>query len=583
MTAEKLKAALVAAGMGVLAMGPGLAPEQAHAQDFERRLPKQPPNQPPPEVPAPPPETTGADDATQILPVLRGLVFVDGTGGLQPAGIAADAVGNGVEVRGLPLLSNPGFDAAVRPYIGRPLTRGDLNAIVRIVQNTYRTGEHPFVDVGAPPQNVQSGVVQIVVTEYRVGAIEVTGNRHFSTPLIKGMSDLKTGDVLTLPRLRTALDDYNQNPFLTVDGVVRPGQDTGTTDLVLQAKDRLPVRIYGGYDNQGVPTLGRDEWFVGFNWGNVLGTGQILSYQYTRSFEGAYTSHSASDVIPLSPNDRLIFFGAYSTQKPDFSELFSSTGHSSQVSGRFVHNMRGPGTVRTSIQLGMDYKRADSNLEFLGFRLLDTAVEVFQFPVIFTGTIDDRHGQTVLENQTVISPGGLTNHNTDADLQQLVPYAKATYAYDRISITRTTYFPHGINWVVRGMAQFATSNLPYSEQLSAGGLGSVRGYDPNAALGSEGVLLKTELNSPAFHLIASSGDFADQIQFGVFVDYGKVWQRRRLPDSPKNAELASVGGKVHYTLGRYLDLEVDLGRQLEKAPFAKDKDTRLAMVATVGF
>jgi len=314
----------------------------------------------------------------------------------------------------------------------------------------------------------------------------------------------------------------------------------------------------------------------------VLGTGQVLSYQFTRSFKGNYTSHSASDVIPITPDDRLMIFGAYAIQKPDFSDLFDSEGHSGQVSARFVHNLRGPGTVRSSIQVGVDYKRANSNLEFLGFRLLDTAMEVFQFPMIFTGTIDDRHGQTVLENQTVISPGGITAHNTDADLQQLVPYGKATYAYDRISVTRTTYFPHGINWVVRGMAQFATSNLPYSEQLSAGGLGSVRGYDPNAALGSEGVLAKTELNSPAFHLIGSSGEFADQLQFGVFFDYGKVWQRRRLPDSPKNAELASVGAKVHYTLGRYLDLEVDLGHQLKKAPFQDDKDTRLAVVATIG-
>lgn len=578
-----LRKALVAAGVGTLSLVSGLGFERAQAQDFERRLPKQPPNQPVPEVPAPPPEAATADDATQILPVLRGLVFVNGTGALQPAGIAAEGAANGVDVRQLPLLGTPAFDAAVRPYLGRPLTRGDLNAIVRIVQNTYRTGEHPFVDVGAPPQNVQSGVLQIVVTEYRVGAIEVTGNKHFSTRLIQGMSDLKSGETLTLPRLRQALDDYNQNPFLTVDGVVRPGQATGTTDLVLEAHDRLPVRVYGGYDNQGVPTLGRDEWFAGFNWGNVLGTGQILSYQFTRSFTGDYTSHSASDVIPITPNDKLMIFGAYAIQKPEFSDLFNSEGHSGQVSGRFIHNMRGPGTVRTSIQVGIDYKRANSNLEFLGFRLLDTAVEVFQIPVIFTGTIDDRHGQTVLENQTVISPGNVTGHNTDADLQQLVPYAKATYAYDRISITRTTYFPYGINWVVRGMAQFATSNLPFSEQLSAGGLGSVRGYDPNAALGSQGVLAKTELNSPAFHLISSSGQFADQIQFGVFFDYGNVWQHRRLPDSPKNAELASVGAKVHYTLGRYLDVEADLGHQLMKAPFQTNKDTRLAVVATVGF
>lgn len=574
--------AALLAGVAVLT-GAALLPATAAAQDFERRLPKAPPLPATPEVPVPPETPPPPADATPILPLLRGLVFVDGPGALQPAGIAPEGAESGISVRGLPLLAGPAFDAAVRPYLGRPLTRADLDAVVRIVQDTYRATEHPFVDVSVPPQNVQSGVVQVVVTEYRVGAIEVTGNRHFSTRLIRGMSDLDPGEVLTLPRLREALDDYNQNSFLTVDGVLRPGRGTGTTDLVLEAHDRLPLRVYGGYDNQGVATLGRDEWFVGFNWGNVLGTGQILSYQFTRSFEGRYTSHSASDVIPLSPNDKLLVFGAYATQKPKIADLFDSKGHSGQVSARFVHDLPRSGALRSSMQLGIDYKRADNNLEFLGFRVLDTAVEVFQFPVVFTGTVDDRLGQTVIENQMVFSPGGVTRYNHDADLQQLVPYAKATYAYDRISVTRTTWLPYRMSWVLRGMAQFATSNLPYSEQLAAGGLGSVRGYDPNTALGSEGFLLKTELNAPAFSVISGSGALTDQMQLGLFVDYGKVWQQRRLPDSPKNAELVSVGGKAHYTLGRYLDLEVDLGHQLQKAPFARDRDTRLAVMATVGF
>lgn len=570
--------ALTASALLALAL-----PTLAVAQDFERRLPQTPPTPGAPQVPVPPQAAPLPADGTTLVPVLRGLVFVNGPGAVQPAGIAPESLGQGIAVRGLPLLSGPAFDAAVRPYLGRPLTRADLDALVRTVQDTYRAGEHPFVDVSVPPQNVQSGVVQVVVTEYRVGAIEVTGNRHFSTRLIRGMSDLEPGEVLTLPRLREALDDYNRNSFLTVDGVLRPGQGTGTTDLVLEAHDRLPLRVYGGYDNQGVATLGRDEWFVGFNWGNVLGTGQILSYQFTRSFEGRYTSHSASDVIPISPADKLLIFGAYATQKPRIAELFDSKGHSGQVSARFVHDLRGRGALKTSIQLGIDYKRADSNLEFLGFRVLDTAVEVFQLPIVFTASLDDRLGQTVIENQMVFSPGGVTAHNHDADLQQLVPYAKSTYAYDRISVTRTTWLPGRMSWVLRGMAQIATSNLPYSEQLAAGGLGSVRGYDPNTALGSEGFLLKTELNAPSFSVISGSGTFQDQMQLGLFVDYGKVWQRRRLPDSPKNAELVSVGGKVHYTLGRYLDLEVDLGHQLQKAPFARDRDTRLAVTATVGF
>ncbi|WP_204310334.1 POTRA domain-containing protein, partial [Enterobacter cloacae] len=65
-------------------------------------------------------------------------------------------------------------------YLGRPLTRAGLNAIARLVRDAYRAAEQPFLEVSVPPQNVQSGVVQFVVTPYRVGEIRVTGNKHFS-------------------------------------------------------------------------------------------------------------------------------------------------------------------------------------------------------------------------------------------------------------------------------------------------------------------------------------------------------------------------------------------------------------------
>ncbi|MGK6354676.1 ShlB/FhaC/HecB family hemolysin secretion/activation protein [Sphingomonas sp. DT-207] len=574
--------AVVRASLLALALLGAFASQGANAQDFERRLPKPPPQPPMPEVAVPPEAPPPAQDATQLVPELKGLVFVNGPGAVQPEGVAPESVAGGIDTRAAPLIATTGASDQLRAYLGRPLTRGDLNTITRLVQEAYRAAERPFVDVSVPPQKVQSGVIQIVVTEYRVGEINVTGNRHFSTDLIRGMGDLEPGDPLTLPRLRKALDGYNRNPFLTVNSIVQPGDTTGTTDVVLEAKDRFPLRVYGGYDNQGVETLGRDEWFVGFNWGNVLGTGQILSYQYTRSFEGRYASHSVSDVIPLSPDDRILLFGAYATQKPFLSSVFDSEGHSAQISGRFVSDLPMPLGVKSSIQFGVDYKRTDNNLEFLGFRLLDTAVEVFQFPLIFTATIEDRLGQTILENQFVLSPGNITKYNKDEYMRLLVPFSDASYGYDRASITRVTRLPHNFSWIVRGMVQFATGNLPYSEQLAAGGIGSVRGYDPNTALGSEGVMLKTEIDAPAFSVLSKSGQFADQLQLGIFLDYANLWQQRRLPDSPRNADLASIGASLHYTVGRYLDVELELGHQLMHAPFQPDRKTRLAVTVTVG-
>lgn len=548
-------------------------------------VPKLPPQPPVPALEAPPQTDDPASDGAVLAPQLNGLMFVNGLAAVQPDGVDAARLAGGVAAPGLPLLSGEDFVARVRPYLGRPLTRADLDAITRLVRERYRVAAQPFVEVSVPPQNVQTGVVQIVVTEYRVGEVRVSGAEHFSPDLIRRMADLETGDALSLPRLRNALDNANQNPFLTVSAVVEPGAETGVTDVVLNADDRQAIRAYAGYDNQGVRTLGRDEWNIGFNLGNVFGAGHILSYQYTRSFSGRYVSHSASDVIPVRGGDRILVFGAYAVQRPDIGFLFASEGHSSQASIRYARRLAGGSpSMSQSLQFGFDFKQADSNLEFLGFRVLDTSVEIAQFPLVYNVTLTDRWGQSDVENLLVLSPGDLTDDNTDEALQLLVPFAKARYAYDRISLTRTTFLPRGGTWIARGMAQISTGNLPYSEQVGAGGIGSVRGYDTNTLLGSEGVLFSQELRTPAFDMAKLFGSRAPgQIQLGVFWDYAYLRQNEAFPDLPNGTTLSSIGANLHYTAGRYFNVQFEVGSQLKAAPFTTAHDTRVAVVLTAGF
>lgn len=556
----------------------------ALAQDFDRVAPQAPEARELPALPPPPPDPPLSQDRTVLIPQLRAVLFVGDAASLETE-IAPGILPGGIGAPGLPPLETAGFRARIMPFVGQSLTRANLDAISRLAQRAYRDSDRPFVHVSVPPQNVQGGILRILVTEYRIGEISVAGNRFFSSGQILAMGDLDSGEALTLPRLRKALDDYNQNPFLTVSAVTQPGSETGLTDIVLQATDRRPVRVYAGIDNQGVPTLGRWEWYVGFNWGNVFGTGQLLSYQFTRSFEGKYESHSLTDIIPIDADNRLILFGAYATQEPFIADIFDTRGHSGQISGRLAHDLPYSTGYQHSLQIGIDYKRADSNLEFLGLRILDTAVEIFQFPVVYTARIPDGRGITVVENLLVISPGDITGRNTDADIASLVPGAEATYVYDRLSVTRTTNLPEGMSWIVRAMAQVATGNLPYSEQLGAGGLGSVRGYDTNTALGSEGVLLSAEWRSPAFSPLSQMGvtGLADQLQLGLFVDYAWVRQPTRIPDRPRSEELASLGVGLNYSAGRYLDIELSVGTQLIRPTFARDRETRAQLVATISF
>jgi hemolysin activation/secretion protein len=198
----------------------------------------------------------------------------------------------------------------------------------------------------------------------------------------------------------------------------------------------------------------------------------------------------------------------------------------------------------------------------------------------------DSLGQTTLSNDLVFSPGGLSDKNTDAAFETLVPGAKAEYVYDRLSVTRTTRLPRNIAWVLRGSVQVASGNLPNSEQMGGGGAGSARGYYSDTAVGSTGVILNTELRLAPFSpsaLVSKAPAFQDTLQVGAFYDFVDVQQPDQVPGASPPARLESVGVLLNYSAGRNVDLSIDGGLQLRRGPNETKKGGVVAMSLTVSF
>jgi hemolysin activation/secretion protein len=571
---------------------PVLAPVPARAQAYQRIAPRVPVPAAPPEV-APPAAPKPAPSSNQvILPALKGLVFLPAASALRPAGLPPGSAGpRFIAAPGLALLAKPGFTREITPFIGRSLTFADLQAITRLTSAWYRRHGRPFVSVTVPPQNVSTGIVQIVVTEYRVGTVTVSGNRWFSSALLRSESGLVPGHTLTLPGVQTDLDWLNANPFRTVNAMFEPGGAPGTTDVVLATKDRLPLHLYAAYDNAGVPSLGLGEWSIGGTWGNLGGLDQLLSYQFTRSVSGAYSAHALSWSIPLPWRDRLLIFGSYAFETPDIGSDFTEPGRTGQASLRYVHDLPRlalPGglALTEDVQLGYDFKTTNNNLEFGGVSVFTGQAEIDQFPLIYDATLTDPYGQTSFQNQIVPSPGGMTGANNDQAFQTLVPGASANYVYDRMGLTRATFLPAGFSWVGRVLAQVSNRNLLYSEELGAGGPGSVRGYYTDTALGSQGVLLSNEIRGPAFSLaglLHHAAPVHDQEQAGIFWDYALVSQVQPVPDAVNKANLSSVGVALHAALDRYANLSLDLGWQLVPAPGTDKRGVFGDVAVVVGY
>lgn len=571
-------------------------PALAHAQAYERTAPHSPPTLPAPSLAPPAPDDAPAGGSQAVLvPELKGLVFVDNSQSVVRTGIPDTQTG--IHQQGLPSLASPEFATKMSSFLGQKLTFASLNELVLVTQNWYRAHGMPFLSVSVPPQNISNGIVQVVVTQYRVGSVRVAGNRWFSTGLIRRESGLSSGQTLDLAAVQADMSWLNANDFRTVDAIFSPGAKQGTTNVTLQTKDRFPLYIYATYDNQGVPTLGRREWGVGAVWGNAFNRDQVLSYQFTRSATGQYNAHSANWTIPLPWRDKIVFFGSYATERPDLGAAgayFSESGHSGQASFRYVHNLPlvqlSPFiSLISDIQVGYDFKTSNNNLEFGGTKVFNGTAEVDQFPIILDATETDSYGQAVFQDELDLSPGDLTGSNNNAAFQNLVPGASASYYVNQIGLTRTTFLPGNFSWTSRILGQFTNHNQMYSNQLALGGMQSVRGYDTDTALGSEGIVTQNEIRTPAFSLIGLT-KFKSHIipndaeQLGVFFDYGHVSQVRPISGDINAADLSSVGLDLHTTMGRYVTLAWDVGWRLRDSPINGGKGKAFADVSmNIGF
>lgn len=570
-------------------------PSLALAQAYQRIAPHQLPAPPVPSLQLPPSAPTPVNASQNVLlPALKGLVFLGSNQLLTPTGQPDSQTG--IHQQGLPNLP-PDFTSQMAGFLGRPVTLASLDNISQATQDWYRAHGQPFLYVSIPPQNITNGIVQVVVTQYRVGSVRVVGNRWFSAGLIKHESGLTRGQTLGISAVRADMRWLNENSFRTVNAVFSPGVEQGESVVTLQTQDRLPLYVYGTYDNQGVSSLGRGEWGVGAIWGNAFGRDQTLSYQFTRSETGRYNAHSVSWLAPLPWRDKILVFGSYSTETPKISGgdgYFNQTGHSYQASARYVHDLPmlqiTPQISLTSdIQVGYDFKNSNNNLEFGGVSVFKQNADVDQFPIILDATENDEIGQTVFQNNLSLSPGGLTGSNNNAAFKRLVPGSCASYYVEQVGLTRTTFLPKNFSWISRVLGQVANHNLMYSEQLALGGMDSIRGYSTDTALGSEGVITQNEIRTPPVSLMQLVGFKSsvipqDEEQFGVFFDYGHISQVLPISGAINAADLSSGGLNLHTTLSHNATLTWDLGWRLRNAPNGSGQGHAFGDVSlTVGF
>jgi hemolysin activation/secretion protein len=131
--------------------------------------------------------------------------------------------------------------------------------------------------------------------------------------------------------------------------------------------------------------------------------------------------------------------------------------------------------------------------------------------------------------------------------------ARPNFIHINFDATQTETIWHGVIATARVSAQVADGPLVSSEEFSAGGMSSVRGYLQSEAVGDQGVTGTLQLTSPAY--APKFIKQIDDLRAYLFVDGGELWILHPLPEQQSEFSLLSAGIGLSIDVMRHLKAE----------------------------
>lgn len=459
-------------------------------------------------------------------------------------------------VDGNTALDVPSIEESVYPFLGEQRTAADVDMAREALEKAYQAKGFQTVQVVIPEQGVETGVIHLQVVENPVGRLRVVGSRFHSLEDIRQTApSVAEGKVVNTNDVRNDIVALNRQADLKVTPRLKAGAAPGTVDVDLEVEDKLPlhatIEINNQY-NQNTEPL------------RVAGT-----VSYDNLWQEGHSISLTYQVAPQNTSDAQVYSGSYlwPIQQSPLSILAYGVKSDSDVAAlagtdvvgrgtifglRGIVNLPGSDSFYQSFTAGIDRKQLTQNVITAGTPANST---VLYYPISLA------YSATWQENELITKAGGTINFafpaGSDASKLDLQRFgALRQYIDAKIDVSRQQPLGGGYNVYGRIQAQYTNDSLLSSEQLSAGGVNTIRGYLEAERLGDYGAIGTIEFRTRSF-----GKDIAPQINdlhFLTFLDGGMLWLNQPLPGERSSFRLASAGIGARFSVFDTLNGAADI-------------------------
>ena len=485
------------------------------------------------------------------------------------------------QVEGNHLLGSTDIENVLTPYLGIHKTIEDIDAARRSLEGYYRNKGYPTVLVSIPEQDILAGAVKLQVVEAKIDRLALKGVDFFSIERMKQkIPSAARGNVLFLPDFQQQLAALNQmSSDRSVTPVIKPGIRPGTVDLDLRVKESTPLHGAVELTNKSGSTSNPLRMSTSLGYYNL--------FQKEHSFSLSYQT------APENPQEVQVLTGTYVMRIPGSENVLAAYAvkTNSDVASVAGLNVLGTGNIvgvrniipfassasgTHSVVLGIDRKDFNEQLVFLDDAVpVTTPLDYITFSAQYSGTLRGA-SQTRFSAGVNFGVRGLGDDYIDCQVkdaqgniltQQVNEFeckrfkGRSNYLYLKSSAGRTQNLFWGFAIDFQATGQLTNGPLISNEQISAGGVDTVRAYYESQAIGDYGLISRVELQHDSVPGLFKSKWF-QKIRPYVFGDGGAVFTSQPLPGEDDASGLLSAGVGLDGQILKYASFKLDYAMAL---------------------
>lgn len=386
--------------------------------------------------------------------------------------------------------------ARLGDYQGKSYDLAGMQDLANQLTRYYRDAGYPFARVYLPAQGLENGVLRLQVVEGRYGEVKAEGDASLTARAQAYLSPLKSGDIIESASLERAALLLSDLPGVTASPIIRPGQQLGTGDLVVQVDRGDRVNGSVGLDNQG------------------------------NRYTGQYRANAALSInSPFMLGDQITLRAQRTSENLNYGDVgYSAPLGSSGLRGRIGYGYTGyelgkefsdldaHGTAKVA-SVGLSYPliRSQSRnltigIDFLHKKLRDDyrAAEIEQnkfsnsVPIAAQFDVRDSLGGGGLTYGALSwTPGTLKLDGNLATADSLSANSAGHYSKLNLDIARLQSVSSRWSLFGRFSGQWTNDNLDSSEDFGLGGPAGVRAYPVGEGYGDRGWLAQVEVRYAA--------------------------------------------------------------------------------------